>query len=226
MHNAVGFRADHSHDESGRYPDPGVQWITEQPPGHGLAGPRTNDTARTSNTWSLHVPQPGNTVSGWRGRATKRVRQSAKMFLNSSTRACTKGSKCICACKERPSLRRAEREKLRPTFPTPSQATPSQVIKTLSPSHQCFLSRSPVMSFVTKPAELVEGVKKTRPWRRSASAANRVSQRIQSVKTATSARLAAGVLLSRTRPCVERRTPFPSVKTPASPCTTRDEHQE
>ena len=46
-HNAVEFRADHSHDKSGSYPDPGIQWITEQSPGHSLADPRTKDTART-----------------------------------------------------------------------------------------------------------------------------------------------------------------------------------
>ena len=32
-------------------PHPGIQWITEQPRGHGLADPHTKDTARTSNTW-------------------------------------------------------------------------------------------------------------------------------------------------------------------------------
>ena len=65
--------ADHSHDESGSYPYPGIQWITEQSPGHSLPDPRTKDTARTSNTWvfprspawynRLWVEREGNKVS-------------------------------------------------------------------------------------------------------------------------------------------------------------------
>ena len=51
--NAVDFRADHSHDESSNYLDPGIQWITEQPAGHSLADPRTKDTAGTSNPWDI-----------------------------------------------------------------------------------------------------------------------------------------------------------------------------
>ena len=80
----VDSRADHSHDESGSYPDPGTQWIEEQSPSHSLADPRTNDSARMLNTRVF----PRSSLGGEGEQDNLQ-----NMFLNSSTPACTNGSK-------------------------------------------------------------------------------------------------------------------------------------